>query len=220
MAEWALLFAIVLAGGSFQLFAHYRAHRQRVLRKLKSVEAVSIANAIEGQWVRISGRLAYEETTLQAPFSERECAAFHVNVTPRDRMAREAIDQHESVPFRLVDESGEAYVDVVLPTLILMSDRRYASAILNDPPVRLEIFLAKHGQKVTNWVGLNESLKYREGILEDGEEVTVYGQAFWERNPDRQAGHLKGYRRLAKRLVIRGTDDNPILISDDPSATR
>ena len=66
---------------------------------------------------------------------------------------------------------------------------------------------AKHGMKSKSLLGFNKSLRYKEGVLEAGEEVSVCGQGTWEREPSSGQGD--------KLLVIRGTYDARLLVSDD-----
>ena len=65
--------------------------------------------------------------------------------------------------------------------------------------------------------GFNRTLRYREAVFEEGEEVAVLGRARWEMDPDPKA-EGSGYRGGAKRLVIEAPEtEGPLLASDDPN---
>ncbi len=74
--------------------------------------------------------------------------------------------------------------------------------------------LQSYGKDSTNLLGLNKSIRYREGALEAGELVAVLGRGRWQPDPDpNQKG---GYRDRAMRLLIEAGEDE-LLISDQPS---
>jgi hypothetical protein len=69
-----------------------------------------------------------------------------------------------------------------------------------NPNERLQTFLFMHRQTHVDFVGLNRSLRYREGIIAPGDRVRVRGIGTWEPAAD---GPVGGYREPPTRLVLR-----------------
>ena len=79
-------------------------------------------------------------------------------------------------------------------------------------------YLARHGESSSGWI-FNKTLRFREGVLEEGETVAVVGQFFWEPDPEPMPGEMGGgYRDHPVRLVVRAPKNRSIFLSDDPSA--
>ena len=57
--------------------------------------------------------------------------------------------------------------------------------------------------------------RYREGVLEEGELITVLGKARWEKAESGQWSDSYG-----KVLVIGPTDKEPVYLSDDPETVK
>jgi hypothetical protein len=80
------------------------------------------------------------------------------------------------------------------------------------PPARVLALLHAQGLKTETWLGLPRRFRYREGTLHEGEWVTVRGQAVQE--PD-AAGERRSPREPPTVLVLRGSAQAPLVISDD-----
>ena len=90
----------------------------------------------------------------------------------------------------------------------LVQDRNYTSGFLNDATEQLENFLKRKGMSSEGWFGLNKTLRYKEGILEQGERIAVYGMGTWK--------EVEGGNDLNKLLEITEAEDNAVYLSDDP----
>lgn len=100
-------------------------------------------------------------------------------------------------------------------------DRGPASLLRrNDPSPAESELLAKHGINPTSFIGTNNPFRYREGVLEEGEIVSVVGMGRWVADPDAPATG-DAYRDAPKRLILEAPPGSSVLVSDDPStATR
>jgi len=65
----------------------------------------------------------------------------------------------------IYDGKNYALIDNKLIESYLIMDRNYLSGFLKDTTTRLENYLNKHGHKSVNILGLNKSLRYKEGIF-------------------------------------------------------
>lgn len=225
------LFLAALAIGGLVVAAALRAtyfseHAQRV-RELQNVDVTRIADAVNGDVVRIVGVLRERGELLRAPLTGRACAFFDVRVEELVSRGKstswiERINEMGSQPFVLEDESGRALVETKRFVCAVVRDTNLRSGTFHDAQPEMEALLGRHGQESTNTLGLNRSLRYTEGVLEPGERVTVLGRARWEDDPEGTAvdGARGGYRTSAKRrrLVIEAGVE-PVRASDDPAAT-
>lgn len=200
-----------------------RARRRRLLRKFKGVP---ISQAKDGELVKVVGRLHYAEgeTPLRAPLSERFGAYYRVQVEQRRSSGqnsdwKEIINEratHQTIWLQGARPEERALVDLGLADVELVMDARYDSGFLNDPSPRLEAFLADHGYSGEGWV-FNKTLRYHEGVLEQGERIAVLGRCVREPDPDPRASAAdRGYRDAPTRLRLVSPAEHELLVTDDP----
>lgn len=200
-----------------------RARRRRLLRRAKGVP---IVQAKDGELVKIVGRLHYAEgeQPLRAPLSERFGAFYRVQVEERRSSGKnsywkEIINEratHQTIWLQGARPEERALVDLGRADVELVMDARYDSGFLNDPSPRLEAFLADHGYSGEGWV-FNKTLRYHEGVLEQGERIAVLGRCVREPDPDPRASAAdRGYREAPTRLRLVSPADHALLVTDDP----
>ena len=154
-----------------------------------------------------------------APISGRACAAYHVCVAELEAFVpRTVIDDEDGQSFLVQDESGVARVQASEFDLAIHADTHLTSGLLVDPPAHVRDWLLAHGQDPTTWLGTNRSLHYDEGVLEQGELVTVLGMVKFEALDDPHAA-THGYRQAARRAVLVRPITMSMKISDEPAAT-
>jgi hypothetical protein len=189
-------------------------------RRLRSVASTPIAKAQEGALVKITGRLVLaDQAELEGPLTGRRCVAYLVEVKERTQSGAKAnwdtiIVKDNAVAFVVEDDTGRALVVASGAHLILVRDGHVRSGSLSDHAERAEAFLKVHGTPSENILRMKKSLRYEEGVLERGEEVSVLGVAVWEQVPDfmRSEGQEGG----ARCLVLRPLRGGSLTISDDP----
>ncbi|MBX7191130.1 MAG: E3 ubiquitin ligase family protein [Sandaracinaceae bacterium] len=218
------LVVVVVVGLAAMFFSEAAQTRRAMLRVPRS----NVSAAIDGELVRLVGRVVELDPALDAPLSHRRCVAFRVLVETKQSTGKSShwvstIDQRESVRFVLEDESGRARIEAAQSKLLVELDEEQGSGFLNDATPELEAYLAEHGKESTNFLGLNKSMRYREGVLALGETVAVLGVARWEDDPDAgavdmgQAGFRDAPRK--KRLVLEPANDG-LYASDDPAVLK
>ncbi len=186
------------------------AWRHAVKTLLKARRPTPIAKAQSGR-VKLVGRVRFKSAGLSAPLSGRRCAAYHVTVEEMTSDNPELIRETHADDFYIEDETGRALVRVAHRRLELMRDRRYQSfpnELKSEGMVQL---LVRHDAIIDFG---NLWLAYDEGVLEENEPVAVIGFCRRESDPDPRAQH--SYREHAQIVVVEGTNDDPLLISDDP----
>jgi hypothetical protein len=192
---------------------------RRVRRTLRKARVSRIGDVREGL-VKVVGKLELLET-LTAPLSGRRCACYEVIVDKAEGggdAEMPLIHEVATRDFLVMDDSGRARATVSpAAQMAVTKDAHWFSGDLNHGTPTLEALLARHGWSSTR-LAFDRTLRYREGVLEPGEEVAVFGMAHRESEPDPSPSDPAwGYREAPSRLVIRGTARQPLLVSDDPS---
>lgn len=180
----------------------------RTRRALEALPISKIRDVKAGATVRVTGKLILGTATLKAPFSHRVCA--HYDALLEERYVedwREAwhtvAHETSSCEFFLEDETGRIEVDATRLEGIIVRDHHKTKGDIELEKARA--FLLKHGQETE--IPEGRVLRYREGVLEAGEMVTVRGKA---RN-DSHAG--------PKHLVL-GSESDTVRASDDPELVK
>lgn len=200
----------------YLLIRHYSGNRPVVETELAKKPKTSIAAFKEEAVGRISGTVVYAGRTLNAPFSGRLCSYYHVRVE-RDRGSRNyryhtIIEEKKAGDVIIRD--GDAYALVQTGKLMesyIVPDKKFTSGFLNDAEPALEAYLHKHGQSSEGLLGMNHDMLYHEGILEEGETVSVSGRGLWKSTKD-----LKLRLPVDKVLLIVPFGDESVVMTDDP----
>lgn len=191
----------------------------KIRRALRAAQKVPIAEARTREVVKITGRVRAPGQALRAPLSQRPCVYFETIVEEYRSSGKsgrwvEIIRETDGMDFLLEDGTGKALVRAGEMKVLAVKDHERRSGTFNDATPDLEAFLARHGRSSTGWI-FNKTLRYKEGVFEPGETVTVLGEARWEQDPDPTSAGT-GYRDVPKRLVLGARPDGPLLASDQP----
>ena len=166
--------------------------------------------------VRVTGRIHRDAKLLEAPLSGRPCVVYELvidelsSATPP--LGQRLLDLRQACPFLLEDDSGTARVDTAGPGFVaLIHDRvGVTSGIYPGKHRELSRVLESSGLLPMTWLGRWRPLRYAEGVLEPGELVTVSGDGAREIDP---GGDRTSVRSPPQRLVIRGNEEEPLLIT-------
>lgn len=199
---------IVLTASVTAAVSWYFGRDERTRRAIARLPIVKVRDVKEGATVRVTGTLSLGSSSIEAPFSHRVCAHYDALVEERyteDRHEAWHTVAHEtsSCAFFIEDETGKIEIDATRIEGVVVRDHHKKKGELEVEKARA--FLAKHGQKSEILPG--RVLRYREGVLEAGETVTVMGKARYDSHDG------------TRRLVI-GDGDVPVRASDDPELVR
>ena len=201
--------------------ARYFSPRSRARRRAKRTERALATR--QRSWisqahgpVRLTGRIHQDAELLQAPLSGRRCVVYELVVEELSSGApsiwQRLLDLRQACPFLLADDSGTARIDTAGPGFVaLVHDRvGVTSGIYPGDHLELSKVLESSGLLPMTWLGRWKPLRYAEGVLELGELVTVGGNGAREIDP---AGDRPSLRSPPQRLVIRGSEEEPLLIT-------
>ena len=206
--------AMVVAAGYFS-------PRNRAKRRARRTERALAAR--RGTWiseargtVRVTGRIQRDARLLEAPLSGRSCVVYEVVVdelsSASPSLWQRLLDLRQACPFLVEDDSGTARIDTAGPGFVaLVHDHvGVTSGIYPGNHLELSTVLESCGILPMTWFGRWKPLRYAEGVLEIGELVTVGGNGGREIDP---SGDSPGFRSPPQRLVLRGSEAEPLLIS-------
>lgn len=210
---------VVLVFLAIVAFIFYFSRESRVKRALRKARGKRIGDFVDGDSGKISGKVVFAGKTLRAPLSGRRCAYYHVVVEAQSSGGKggfwhELVNEQQKGDVVLSDGSQYALVEFTEAECHLVPDANYSSGFLEDATPHLERFLSRHGHSSTNLLGLNRTLRYKEGILEENESFVVAGKGRWS---ETKAHDLK--IPSPRILVMTSGEDGWIYISDDPDAT-
>jgi hypothetical protein len=215
----AVLTVVVAVGNRF-----WPSRRRRIVRALAS-RPRALVHGAEGT-VRLTGRVRRNGGLLSSPLSGRPCVAYEFSVHEPIRFSGNdggngwhcLVDMREATPFLVADESGEARIDPSGPFLMSLKYDRGGESSGKHPGKHQDLasVLAAIDIASTGWLGGWRRFRYAEGVLEEGELVSVSAASVLEVD---QAGERAGPRSPPQRLVLRGTEEQPLLISDEKDAT-
>jgi hypothetical protein len=218
-SEYIVVSIIIIALVAF--YTGFFSNAAIIKRKLKKATGVKISMFMEGEVAKVVGQLKYINPPLIAPLSKRKCSYYHIIVEQRVSTGKSSywdtiIEEEKAQDVVIKDGNSYAFIETTLIKSHLIPDQHYSSGTFNDTTPELETFLARHDLKSVNFLGMNKTLRYSEGVLEEGEVVAVLGKGNWKRKAE-----VKLDIPTEKILVISKKDDEEgVYLSDDPITTK
>lgn len=214
MTFFIALFFVALIGGI--VYSHYFSRKGIVRRKLNKVEEIAIADFKDDETGKVRGVVKFVKEPLIAPLTGRPCAHYRVIVeeqrnSGKSRSWHKIIEEEKSTNFLIQDGDQYALLDHKNRKSYLVPDAKYSSGFLNDATGELESFLNTHGHKSENFLGLNKTIRYREGVLEEGEQVAVAATGRWM-----DTAYFKLNLEADQILVLIAPEGDELYMSDDP----
>ncbi|GAA0715790.1 hypothetical protein GCM10009430_10680 [Aquimarina litoralis] len=191
--------------------------KNKMLRKLKEHAFKRIQLCKEGEYIKIKGEAFPIDEALLSPLSQRKCVYYKIQIEEKRSNGKSSswrtIIKEEKFQNFIIESNGDkAIVMAEIPkshkTTYLNQDAEFTSGTWKDAPEFLEKYLHTHGRKSTGFLGFNKSLRYKEGIIEIGEKITVLGIGNWkesDHNFDRYS---------SKSLYISGNQEEKLIITD------
>ena len=216
-----LVATVLVVGIGRMVYVDAMENQAHVRERLARRKRVAVAEVQEGL-VRWSGRVHLTSEPLTAPVSQRPCVAYQLTVMVRDGEGgwSKALELTDARPFILADETGQGIVDAMSGpfAIALIPDRKDSSSLFQQESSELSrvrgLLRAKNIPTRTAF-GTDQPVKFSEAVLLPGSELSVSGSCTWEIALD---GERAGYRELPQRIALRGTTEEPLLLSNWPDA--
>ena len=206
--------ALVIAGIAFANY--YFSRKAIVKRKLKKATGKKISDFISGDIAKVVGKVEYAGKPLTAPLSGRTCAYYYVLIEERVSNGKSShwnklIEEEVAGSFVVRDGRSCAHISCEKVKSYLVEDREYSSGFGNDATEVLEKYLNDHGEKSEGFLGMNKAIRYKEGVLEEGELIAAIGRGEWK-----SASQVQLPDSFGRVLALSSTEEEPIYLSDDP----
>ena len=213
---------IILAVATIAFCVYYFNGKQVILRKLAKTRHKSISSLKTNEFVKVHGKALHVQEPLIAPLSKRKCIFYTIEIEKRVSTGKSShwktiIDDQKIQDF-FIEQNGN-YV-IVKPIKNprnfishLVIDTKTSSGTFNDPTPEFEALLKQYGIDSETYFGFNKSLRYKEGIIEVGEKITVAGVAKWKTLSEPIPEY--SYSKIVE-LVSEGKEK--LIITDHPKA--
>jgi hypothetical protein len=180
----------------------------RVRRKLKRARPTPIKEIKDGTVPKIVGTMLPVGQPLISPVSGRRCAYYFTVV---EMNGVEVIRESRWQDFAVDDGTGKALVRIDKAMVLV----RYNFHTLDAPTPEVEAFLRRHDRVLNKGkYGYMSELRFTEGVVEMGKEVTLVGHAMLEPDPTPDAARVD-YRHVPLRVVVQASDRMPLFLTDD-----
>ena len=224
MSDWVtpIVLAVLAALLVFLVVVRHRSSRERCRRALKRTERQAVAAAADGKVGKVVGKLRFDDDhrPLESLLRGRPCAYYTATVQKKRQVDERyawvtILEETRSAGTALLeDDGGRALVTLGSPEVVLSEEFRWLDQGSKPATARLQQQLAELGE-LRNGV-IADQLQFTEGVVPAGETVAVLGLCRWENDPD-PAVARGDYRTAPRRLVIEPPEQDPLIISCDPS---
>lgn len=173
----------------------------------------------DGEEAKVVGTIVPMEELLVAPLSQRNCVHYFVEVEHHRSNGKNSkwdtiIQEEITSKFLIQDEDRYALVYGERVRSNITIDKNYTSGTFNDATEVLEDYLQAHGHESEGLLGFNKTMRYKEGVLEANEAISVFGVANWKTGKE-----LGLPKKFDKVLVITAAINDYVYLSDDTETT-
>ena len=172
-------------------------------------ETTSIGSLKPGP-VEIRGRVDSSMPPAPSPWAQKPCVFYHFHVEQQKSSSNEHgtttywvdyINDRRSDPFQVKDETGAVDIIPGEGEFQINADHFTSSGTFNDAPEDLRVLLNNRYGQDTQGLIFNKTLRYHESILENGDEIYIFGEV----------------KQKDGKLVI-GAGEMPLIISENGEA--
>lgn len=191
-----------------------------IKRKLKKAGQKKISEFRSGDTAKLVGKVEFVEEPLIAPLSGRKCSMYYVHVEERvssGKNSRWVTRVEEEVWSKFVIKEGDkyAFINDKNRKCYIVQDANYRSGFMNDASAELANYLKSKSVESENILGFNRTIRYQEGVLENDEQIAVFGKGVWK-----ESAELNLPETYGKVLEITSSNDEAVYVSDDPDTTK
>jgi len=214
------IIGVICIAISIGFATYYFNTKQVVIRKLSKILPKPIGSLKTNELSKITGKALHVKEPLLAPFSKRPCIFYSIKIQQKRSNGKstywKTIVKEEKFQEFFVKRNRD-YV-IVQPTQIpknylshLVVDKKVSSGTFNDPTPEFLQLLKSYNITSTGILGFNKSLRYKEAIIEIGEQITVAGIAKWKT----LSQPIEGYS-YSKIAALESTEKQKLIITDLP----
>ena len=195
--------------------------KQKIIRQLSKLPRKQIGSLKTNEFSRVTGKALHVKEPLIAPFSKRKCIFYTIKIEQKKKNGKssywDTLVNEEKIQEFFLEKNSDFLI--VKPTQnpknymsYLVVDKEISSGTFNDPTPKFEALLNHYNIKSEGFLGFNKQLRYSEGIIEIGEQITVAGIAKWKSLKE----PIEGYS-YSKIAALEASDNQKLIITDLPN---
>ncbi|MCL7752486.1 hypothetical protein [Polaribacter sp. Z022] len=203
------------------VLSYFFSTKQKIIRTLSKLPIKQIGSLRNNELTRFSGKALHVKEPLIAPFSKRKCVFYVMKIEQKKSNGKSSswrtIVNEEKIQEFFLEKNGD--FAIVRPSQNpknyvshLVIDKKVNSGSFNDPSPKFKELLNHYNIESEGFFGFNKSLRYSEGIIEIGEQITVAGVAKWKRLKEPIEGY--SYSKIAE---LESSDKQKLIITDLPN---
>ncbi len=217
-----ILTVLIFTGAiGFSIYRYYTKGEASIKRRLKKEPSRDIEDFDEGKIGKVVGEVIPDREILIAPLSGRECVFYQIVIKEEEMEGGEGgntntiLRDEKSTAFYCTDATGLAHIDLKKAKVFLIKDEKRDTKLFRGPDENLQAYLEEHKIDTKLLFNLHRELDCYEGVIEVGEEVTVFGRGYWEHTSDEDFKD-----RFQLTLRFRDEEGTEVFLSDDPRTFR
>ncbi|WP_299337781.1 hypothetical protein [uncultured Psychroserpens sp.] len=189
MSTPIIIILIISAIAIIAFLVYYYNERQVIIRTLSKIPVKPASSLRTNELSKVSGKALHVKEPLLAPYSQRKCVFYQIVIQQKVSNGKSShwktLVKDERFQDFFIDTNGDFVI--VKPTndprnyiSYLVKDKKQTSGTFNDPTPQFEAVLRRYNIRPENFFGFNKRLRYKEGVIEIGEQITVAGIAKWK----------------------------------------
>lgn len=180
---------IICIVGAIIFLAYYFKEEQVIIRTLSKIPRKPSSSLKTNELSKVSGKALHVKEPLKAPFTGRHCVFYQIIIEQRVNSGKSShwktLVKEERFQDFFIDTNGDFVI--VKPQdnprnyiCHLVKDKTQSSGTFDDPTPQFVSLLKRYNINPENFFGFNKRLRYKEGIIHVGEQITVAGIAKWK----------------------------------------
>lgn len=203
------------------VLSYFFSAKQVVIRKLSKLQLKRIGSLRINEFSKISGKALSTSNPLIAPYSKRKCVFYSIKIEQKKKSGKNSkwktIVKEDNIQGFFIEKNGDFVI--VSPTKnpknymsYLVKDAKVNSGSFNDPSPKFNVLLKHYNINSENFFGFNKTLRYTEGVIEIGEQITVAGLV----KSKTLDFKIEGYN-YSKIMELQSSENQKIIITDLPN---
>lgn len=220
MSEPIIIFLFISIVGIAIFCSYYFSKKNVILRTLAKIPVKPASSLKTNELSKVTGKALHVKEPLIAPYSKRKCVFYQIIIqqkvsTGKSSRWKTIVEEERSQDFFIQTKTDFV---IVSPKdnpknykCYLVKDQDQNSGTFNDPTLKFIALLKHYHINHTTLFGFNKRLRYQEGVIEIGEEITVAGIAKWKTLSEPIPEYP--YSKIAS---LESVDKQKIIITDLP----
>ncbi len=185
-----IVIAIVLSVVVIIIFCmNYFSRKKVIIRTLAKIRHKPVSSLKTNELSKVSGKALHVKEPLIAPYTNRKCVFYQIIIEQKVSSGKTSHWKTLIKEERFQDFFIQTKSDFVIIKpqehpknyiCYLVKDKDQSSGTFNDPTPQLQSVLNRYNIDSETFFGFNKRLRYKEGVIEIGEEITVAGIAKWK----------------------------------------